>query len=266
MNSTDDKKKTEKGKNNTVKAPDKRTIGVSSVEKKPKPILKCSNVGKKFGLKKVLSDFNITVNKGEALVVLAPEGNGKTTLAKIICGLIPPSKGVVTIKGKNAGSGTNGAVSYQPEIPFVKYDVSVAELLTQYSRFFKDFSYKKAFKLLKHFKISPKTKFDNLSTTAIQIVETIVVGCRRVPLYVFDDPLVHTDPKYREDVIDIISTCKKHGAVIILSQAAAGLDSVLDKVIFMRNGEIYVSADKKSFEEKYGNSVSALYKEVYRRA
>lgn len=264
MNKTDDKKITEK---KPIKADKPQEyIGVSSVEKKPKPVLKCSNISKKFGLKKVLNDFNITVNKGEALVVLAPEDNGKTTLAKIICGLIPPSKGLAVIKGKKAGCGTNIIVSYQPEIPFVKYDNTVSELLTQYSRFFRDFSYKKAFKLLKHFKISPKAKFDNLSTTAIQIVETIVVGCRKVPLYVFDDPLVHTDPKYRDAVIDIISGCKKHGAVVILSQVATGLDNVLDKVIFMRNGEIYVSADKKSFEEKYGNNVSTLYKEVYRRA
>ena len=261
MKPTEDKNKTEK-KSARIDKP----VGVASVGNKPKPILKCSNVGKKFGLKKVLSDFNITVNKGEALVVLAPENNGKTTLAKIICGLIPPVSGIVTIRGKKAGSGTNAMVSYQPEIPFVKYDSTVSELLTQYSRFFKDFSYKKAFKLLKHFKISPKSQFDNLSTTAIQIVETIVVGCRKASLYVFDDPLVHTDPKYRDAVIDIISGCKKSGAVIILSQVALGLDNVLDKVIFMRNGEIYVSADKKSFEQKYGNSVSALYKEVYRRA
>ncbi len=235
-------------------------------EKKPKVILKCTKVGKKLGLKKVLNDCSITVNKGEAVVILAPEGNGKTTLAKIICGLIHPGKGVVTIRDKVAGNGTNAMVSYLPEIPFVRYEGSVSELLTQYSRFFKDFSYKRAFKLLKHFKISPKTKFDNLSTTAVQIVETIVVSCRKASLYVFDDPLVHTDPKYRDAIIRIMSGCKKHGAVIILTQVAAGLDELLDKAVFMRNGEIYISADKKSFEEKYGNSVSSLYKEVYRRA
>ncbi len=244
-----------------------KNVGViDSVHKKPKVVLKCTKVEKKFGLKKVLNNCSITANKGDAVVILAPENNGKTTLAKIICGLIPPGKGIVTIIGRQAGRSTNSLVSYLPELPFVKYDSSVSELLTQYSRFFKDFSYKRAFKLLKHFKISPKTKFENLSSTAVQIVETIVVSCRRVPLYVFDDPLVHADPKYRDDLIQIMSGCKKYGAVIILTQVAAGLDDMLDKAIFIRNGEIYISADKMSFEEKYGNSVSALYKEVYRRA
>ncbi len=267
MTSAEQNKKVNNKMPEVAPTPKQKSAGVKDPsEKKPKVILKCTKVSKKFGLKKVLNDCSISVNKGEAVVILAPEGNGKTTLAKIICGLIHPGKGVVTIKNKIAGCGTNAMVSYLPEIPFVRYEGNVSELLTQYSRFFKDFSYKRAFKLLKHFKISPKTKFDNLSTTAVQIVETIVVACRRTPLYVFDDPLVHADPKYRDALIKIMADCKKNGAVIILTQVAAGLDELLDKAVFMRNGEIYISADKKSFEEKYGNSVSSLYKEVYRRA
>ena len=233
---------------------------------KNKTILHCNGVSKKIGFINILNDCDFSVKKGECITILAPENNGKTTLAKILCGLVPPNSGNVSIKGKKAGYATNSIVSYFPEIPFVKHNSTIAELLTQYSRFFSDFSYKRAFNLLKDYNLSPKTKFENLSTTAIQLIEAIVVSSRRASVFIYDDPLIHTDPKYRDDIIEIISKGKKSGSLIILSQVATGLDDITDRTMFLRKGEITLSYTKQQFEYKYGKSVSALYKEVFRNA
>lgn len=235
------------------------------ISKKPKLILKCSKVTKKVRSgHRLLKECSFSAYKGEIVSILAPDHNSKTTFAKIICGLVPPSNGEITIRGHRAGRHTNQYVSYQPEIPFVSSENTVSELMNMYSRFFRDFNFKRSFKLLKQFKISPRTKFENLSITAIQIVETVLVSSRKTSLYVFDDPLVHVDPKYRSAIANIIESCKKNGSVIVFSQTPDGLGEISDKAIILKNGEIYLAAAKKDFASD-SDKLSSLYKEVFRK-
>lgn len=230
-----------------------------------KVVLKCTKVTKKFNTRKVINDCSITVHRGEAVAVFSPDGGGKTTLAKMICGLIRPSSGSVMIRGKKAGRSTNSMVSYLPEVPFVKYDSTILEMLTLYNRFFEDFRYKKAYRLLNELKINPKTKFDNLSSTAVQLVETILVASRKTSLYVFDEPLINVDDKYREDVVEIMEGCKKNGAVVVLSQnARPSLDRMIDRAIFMNKGDILLNGSRENIEAKYSQPLSTIYREVFK--
>lgn len=233
-----------------------------------KLVLNFKNVNKKFAMKHVIKNCNIVINKGEIMAILGPEGHGKSTIAKLASGLIRPTDGEVLIRGVNAGRITNSIVSYQPDIPYFKYDTTVSELLNMYGRFFKDFSYKRAYQLLKHFDISRRTRFENLSTTALFIVQVIMVSSRRASLYIFDDPLVHCDPKYRDEIIKMIDPCRKNGAVLLLSQIAGGLDDITDKVVFVKHGNIikeFYNAD--DYESEFGNSLlNDVYREVFKRA
>ena len=52
----------------------------------------------------MLKNFNLTVNKGQLVTIFAPEFSGKSTLAKIMCGLLSPSSGYVIISGYKAGT------------------------------------------------------------------------------------------------------------------------------------------------------------------
>ncbi len=258
---------------NNANADEKLNTAQNSVsplkrDKQRKLILKCSNVEKKRIMRTVIKDCSITLYKGEIMAVLGPEGQGKSTLAKMTAGLIRPSSGEVIIRGVKAGRKTNAIVSYQPDIPYFKYDTTVSELLNMYGRFFKDFSYKRAYQLLKHFNISRRTKFEDLSTTALFIVQVIMASSRRAGLYIFDDPLVHCDPKYRDEIIKMINPCRKNGAVLLFSQIAGGLDDITDKVAFLRHGEIIKEFyDADSYEAEYGDKLlNDVYKEVFKRA
>ncbi len=236
--------------------------------KKPKLIIKFDNVTKRYGARTVIRDLSLTLNKGELMTILAPEGQGKSTIAKLASGLVSPTRGSVIIKGENAGRRTNSIVSYQPDIPYFKYDNTVSDILNYYDRFFKDFSYKRAYQLLKHFGIARKTKLENLSTTALFIVQVILVSSRRASLYIFDDPIVHCDPKYRKEITKMIDACRKFGAIILLSQTASNIDDISDKLVFIKNGSIIKAFyDADSYEEEFGESkIGDIYKEVYKNA
>ena len=74
-------------------------------------ILKAQNISKSFGEKQVLSDVNITLNKGEIVSLLGVSGAGKTTLFNILSGIYKADTGNVYLNSEDI-TGKPGKVSY----------------------------------------------------------------------------------------------------------------------------------------------------------
>lgn len=84
---------------------DRRKINPVKIAKGRKPIIKVSNVQKKYVSKKLgevlaIENISFDVSEGEFITVVGPSGCGKTTLLKIISGLLPLTKGSVTLRDK----------------------------------------------------------------------------------------------------------------------------------------------------------------------
>ncbi|WP_071396315.1 metal ABC transporter ATP-binding protein [Bacillus tuaregi] len=93
-----------------------------------------------------LDNISLTVNKGDFLTIIGPNGGGKSTLLKVILGIIEPTSGRINIKG-TTGSKEDGVIGYIPQ--FSQFDrsfpISVVEVvlmgrLTKKSGFFHKFS------------------------------------------------------------------------------------------------------------------------------
>jgi ABC-2 type transport system ATP-binding protein len=228
-----------------------------------KVLLKCRQLTKKFRGVTAIKNCNFGLAKGQIIGILGPEGSGKTTLVKMICGLMQPSDGEVRIRGRKPSYKINSYISYLPEQPFVNYQSTVEDLLYLYDTFFEDFRYNKAVKLLKHFEIDCFVRMDLLTLTEIQVVETIMVICRKADVYIFDDPLLNVEKEYRKSVLQMIETCKKEGVVLITSELATGMDSMLDRIMFITSGIIKLSCTKDEFIRTYEESISSVYKKIF---
>lgn len=68
---------------------------------KPTPEIELLSVGLSFESKPVLEDVSFSVKKGDCLALVGPSGEGKTSLLKLIAGLLAPTSGEVRLKGKN---------------------------------------------------------------------------------------------------------------------------------------------------------------------
>lgn len=64
------------------------------------PIIELKGISKTFGENKVLDEVNLTIYQGEALGIIGPSGTGKSTILRIIAGLLAPDSGEIYIRGK----------------------------------------------------------------------------------------------------------------------------------------------------------------------
>ncbi len=75
-----------------------------SNDKKGEPLIELKGISKAFGNNVILDNINLTIYKGEALVIIGPSGTGKSTILRIIAGLLPPDTGEIYIKGQKRTS------------------------------------------------------------------------------------------------------------------------------------------------------------------
>ncbi len=241
-------------KNTTDNAPKERRASNNALE--------CINVNKKFAFNKALKDVSLTVKKGHIAGLFGPEGAGKTTLAKIICNLCPKTSGKVLVNG---GALDLKDISYLPEYPFVNSKQRVGDLVEMYRSFYDDFNVNRAVSSFKRIEVSLNDKFCYLSRSSIQMVETVLVMCRKTKLYVLDEPIAAVEPKSRDFIIKtIISNCDNGSGVLITSAIASQLEKILDEVHIIHKGEIKLSATPDELMNDYGKTVSGFYREAFR--
>ncbi|MEM6425522.1 MAG: ABC transporter ATP-binding protein [Cyanobacteria bacterium P01_H01_bin.119] len=63
------------------------------------PLIELKNVSKSFGGSPILDEANLTVNRGEAVAIIGPSGTGKSTILRIVAGLLLPDSGEVWVDG-----------------------------------------------------------------------------------------------------------------------------------------------------------------------
>jgi len=69
------------------------------------PLIEIKNASKTFGRNIILDRVDLTIYRGEGLVIIGPSGTGKSTMLRIIAGLLPLDKGEIYVKGeKRRGS------------------------------------------------------------------------------------------------------------------------------------------------------------------
>ena len=126
-------------------------------------LVKCTNLNKSFGNKKVLTDINLTIPKGKIIGLLGKNGMGKTTLIKLINDLLTPTSGEVLVNGKPVGVESKLSISYLPERIALDKSMTVAKVIEYYSDFYSNFDSEKAKKLLLDLDLDITQKLSKMS-------------------------------------------------------------------------------------------------------
>ncbi len=230
-------------------------------------VLECTNVNKSYKKNKpVLTNLNIAIPEGRIVGLLGPNGCGKSTLIKMIAGILQPNSGEITVGGNPVGEKSCALISYLPERTYFSNSMKVKDIITFFSDFYKDFDCERAKVLLNDLNIDINASLKTLSKGTKEKVQLILVMSRNAKLYLLDEPIAGVDPAAREYILStIVSNYNPEASIIITTHLITDVEQVLDDFIFMGyGGQIMMTGNAEETRNETGKSLDELFKEVFR--
>jgi ABC-2 type transport system ATP-binding protein len=185
---------------------------------------------------------------------------------KLICGILQPDSGEITIGGFPVGEDSKALISYLPERTYFNSWMKVSQLVDFFEEFYADFDKERAYKLLLDLKINPEAKLKALSKGTKEKVQLILVMSRNAKLYLLDEPIAGVDPAARDYILQtIIGNYNPEATVVITTHLIYDIEPMLDEFVFMGyGGQIMMSGVADDVRAEQGKSLDELFREVFR--
>lgn len=228
-------------------------------------LLECRNLCKSFDKKEVLKDITFTVENGKIVGLLGKNGQGKTTLIKLINDLLTPTGGEILINGRKPGIESKKIISYLPERTYLDKDMTVTDIIKYFSEFYENFNEEKALKLFEDLDLDIHQKLAKMSKGMLEKVQLILVMSREAQLYILDEPLGGVDPATRDYILDtILSNFNENASVIISTHLISDIERILDDVIFINKGEIVLTSPADTLRNKESASIDEIFRRLFK--
>lgn len=206
------------------------------------------------GEKEILSGIDLTIPENKFIVITGPNGGGKSTLAKIIAGVISPTSGSIELDGEDitGWSVTERArhgIAYAFQQPVRFKGIRVLDLLRIASG--KDISIASACAYLSEVGLCARDYINrevnaSLSGGELKRIEIATVIARKARLTVFDEPEAGIDLWSFQNLIAIFEKLRKEiqsSSVIIISHQERILQ-IADEIVVLENGKIKYSGTR----------------------
>ncbi|MBM7070317.1 amino acid ABC transporter ATP-binding protein [Actibacterium sp. 188UL27-1] len=224
------------------------------------PAVEMKQVNKWYGTYHALRDVNLSVAKGEVLVVCGPSGSGKSTMIRTINQLEEHQSGAILVNGEEISADA-------PNIEEMRREVGMC---------FQHFNLFPHLTILENCTLAPmlarKISKEEAEATAMQYLNKVQIGnqadkypgqlsggqqqrvaiaralCMKPEILLFDEPTSALDPEMIGEVLDVMVTLAQEGMTMICVTHEMGFArKVADRVIFMDAGEIIEEGDPESF-------------------
>ncbi len=229
------------------------------------PLLEFTNVTKTYGSKQALSNVNFALEAGKIVGLLGPNGSGKTTIMKLINGLIQPTSGTVLINGVAPGIASKKAISFLPDRTYLNNWMRVRDTFDMFGDFYADFDRVKAEEMLKSLQIDGSAPLKSLSKGTLEKVQLILVMARKAQLYLLDEPIAGVDPAARDYILrTILNNYGEDSTILLSTHLITDVEKIFEQVLFIKNGQIDLQGNVDDIRAQYNNSIDGLFREVYK--
>jgi glutamate transport system ATP-binding protein len=224
------------------------------------PLVRLSGVDKWFGQLHVLQDIDLSIDRGEVVVVIGPSGSGKSTLCRTINRLEPIDSGEITIDGQRLPEEGKELARLRADVGMVFQSFNlfahktVLENVTlgpvKVRKLSKGDAERRARELLDRVGVgSQADKYPaQLSGGQQQRVAIARALAMDPKVMLFDEPTSALDPEMINEVLDVMTSLARDGMTMVVVTHEMGFARrAANRVVFMDGGRIVESADPETF-------------------
>ena len=203
-----------------------------------------------------LKNVSFAIEPGQIVGFIGRNGAGKTTTLKCIYNLIKPNSGEVLYDGSPI---INIEADYKQDVAMLMgemdyYSTKTVKALSNVTkRFYQNWDNDKYQRYLKDFGIDENKQIKALSSGMKVKYGLALALSRGAKILLLDEPTSGLDPVSRDELMDIfldLVSDKEH-AILFSTHVISDLEKCADQIIYIKNGEIIVNTDVKSFESSY---------------
>jgi len=224
------------------------------------PFIKIENLSKVYQNGHVaLNGVDLEIEEGELIALLGPNGAGKTTLISIICGLVRPSSGSVTVNGHDIirdYQKTRKLIGLVPqELPIEPFESVIKTVKFSRGLFGKSPNPQYIDQLLSDLSLYDK-KYSQIKALSGGMKRRLLIAkaLSHEPRILFlDEPTAGVDVNLRKETWDLIHRLRESGVTIILTtHYIEEAEEMADRVAVINNGSIIVVERKTELMQKMG--------------
>jgi ABC-2 type transport system ATP-binding protein len=222
------------------------TPGVAAATR-PSPVLECVGLSKRFGELDAVRAVSFTIAEGETYGLLGPNGAGKTTTISMVCGLLEPDAGEVTVVGRpltTRSVAAKAALGYVPQELAIYPDLSARENLRFFARLYglaPDAAGARVDEVLAVIGLTDRADEQTKNFSGgMQRRLNIGIGLLHRPrLLILDEPTVGVDPQSRNAILESVERLSGEGmAVLYTTHYMEEAERLCDRIGIVDLGEL----------------------------
>ncbi|KAB2915525.1 MAG: ABC transporter ATP-binding protein [Hyphomicrobiaceae bacterium] len=230
-------------------------------------IISVSNLSKTYASGfQALKPINLEIRQGEIFALLGPNGAGKTTLISIICGIVSPSTGAVTVDGRDIVRDYRAARSMIGLVPQELHTDSFESVwaTVSFSRglWGRPASPGHIGKVLKALSLWDK-KDNKIMTLSGGMKRRVMIAkalAHEPQILFLDEPTAGVDVELRKDMWGVVRSLRKSGVTIILTtHYIEEAEEMADRIGIINKGELILVEDKAELMRKLGKKQLTLH-------
>jgi ABC-2 type transport system ATP-binding protein len=232
----------------------------------PEAAIEIKGLVKSYEYTRALRGISLAVETGEMFGLIGPDGAGKTTTMRILCGLLDMDEGECRVRGKDVAQEVQEVrriIGYMPQRFSLYPDLSVAENLRFFADLFQVPMEERESKLKQLLEFSNLKPFQKRRAAQLSggMKQKLALSCTLIhtpEVLILDEPTTGVDPVSRQEFWNILAKLKQEGVTILVSTPYMDEAELCDRVALIHRGEILSLDEPEKIPDLFPHEILQL--------